>query len=284
MEVFSSRPSAPELHMSVFDLPSDDPVQIRNIDGLGPVKAELSSTPFASGDGELYQGASVGKRNIVLTLGLNPNWADQSMATLRQILYAYFMPKAWCKLRFFSDHMSTVDIEGVVESCDPNLFSQDPEMQVSVICHKPDFIDADALVLEGIVDDILLPATEHVFEYPEHAVPTGIELRIDRTVANVAYTGPIVVTLTAQGMVPQVFSVGEATVDNVRSFKLSTVKTRKKVSSVLISDSSVTNLLYQVTEDSKWPMIEPGENVLTVQANEPDQAWTLAYFKRFGGL
>lgn len=278
MEVFSSRPSAPELHLGVF-LPSDDPVQIRNIDGLGPVKAELSSTPFGSGDGELYQGGSVGKRNVVLNLGLNPNWTEQSMAALRQLLYAYFMPKQWIKLRFFSDHMPTVEIEGIVESCDPNMFSQDPEMQVSVLCHKPDFIDPDAVILKGLVDD---GTTEYAFEY-EGNIPTGIELRVDRTPENVSYTGPLAVTIT-NGGVPQRFSIDPVTINTVKSFKLSSVKNRKKVSNIAIADSEATNLLYNATSGFVWPEVSPGENFLTVVADEPGQAWTLAYFKRFGGL
>jgi hypothetical protein len=78
----------------------------------------------------------------VLTLGLNPNWVDQTVASLRRVLYRYLMPEAWTKLRFFSDDMPTVDIEGYVESFDPNMFTQDPEIQVSIICPKPDFIEA----------------------------------------------------------------------------------------------------------------------------------------------
>ncbi len=78
-----------------------DALQIRNIEGLGPVKASVNTSPFGSVDGESYTGSNVGKRNIVMTLGLNPNWRDQSMASLRQLLYAYFMPKQFVKLRFF---------------------------------------------------------------------------------------------------------------------------------------------------------------------------------------
>ena len=68
---------------------SDDPIHIRDITGLGPVKAEIATTPFATSDGELFQGSTVGKRNIVMTLGFNPDWeGDQSdlqppSATLR---------------------------------------------------------------------------------------------------------------------------------------------------------------------------------------------------------
>ncbi len=63
MEVSSRNLSAPVLPVG-NSLPNDDPVQIRNIEGLGPVKANLASTPFATGRGEFYQGSSTGVRNI----------------------------------------------------------------------------------------------------------------------------------------------------------------------------------------------------------------------------
>lgn len=278
LEVFSSNPSAPELPLGGF-MPNDDPVQIRNIDGLGPVKAELASTAFASGRGELFQGSSIGKRNIVLNLGLNPNWADQTMATLRQRLYRYFMPEDWTKLRFFSDHLPTVDIEGVVESFEPNMFSQDPEIQVSILCHKPDFIDIDATLHEGIVDD---GTAELEFTYTG-TVNTGFEMRIDAAVANPSYTGDFDITLKAPET-PQTFEIQGVLVDGTKYFKLSTVRNAKRAQSIAKADGAVTNLMSKITSASVWPEIRPGDNILSVGALETGQTWTMAYFNRFGGL
>jgi len=278
MEVFSENPSAPVLPLGGF-MPSDDPIQIRNIEGLGPVKAEVTSIPYATGRGELPQGSSVGKRNIVLTLGLNPNWVDQTMSTLRQQLYAYLLPEAWTKLRFFSDYIPTVDIEGIVESFEPNIFSQDPEIQVSILCHKPDFIEADATSYQGVVDD---GTVELEFEYAG-TVATGFELRIDQSVANPTYTGDLDITVMSPTD-PQVFSVEDVVIDGAKYFKLSTVRNAKRVQSIAKADGAAINLLSKVSDASVWPEIKPGMNVISVAAAEFGQAWTLAYFNRFGGL
>jgi hypothetical protein len=278
IELFSSNPSAPELPLGGF-MPSDDPVQVRSIDGLGPVKAEVASSAFATGRGELYQGSSVGKRNIVMTLGLNPDWAEQTMSNLRQKLYRYLLPQAWTKLRFFSDYLPVVDIEGIVESFEPNIFSQDPEIQVSILCHKPDFIEADANSYEGVVDD---GATELEFEYVG-SVNTGLELRIDRTVANPSYLGDISVALKSPED-PQNFVAEDVTIDTLKYFKLSSVPNAKRVQSIAVADGAITNLLSKMTTESVWPEIKPGVNVLSVAAAEPGQKWTMAYFNRFGGL
>lgn len=277
MEVFSAQPSAPELPLGGTTA-SQDPIQIRDVDGLGPVKAEITTTQVAVGDGELYTGATVGKRNIVLTLGLNPNWVDQTMSSLRQLLYRYFLPKAWVKLRFFSDYLPEVDIEGYVESVEPNIFSQDPEVQVSVICPRPDFIQAEAVVLLGVTESGL---HTYDFEY-DGTVPTGIEFRLDRTVDNVAYTGDVMVQVEHADL--QVFTANGIAIDTTKFFKMSSVLSRKRVSSVAYADSAVTNLLSKMTADSVWPQIISGANTFGVNVAEADLAWTLAYFNRFGGL
>jgi hypothetical protein len=170
MEVTSQFPGAPAIPLGGF-MPNDDPVQIRKIDGLGPVKSDISSTPFATGRGELFQGNSTGKRNIVLTLGLNPNWQDQTMTSLRQLLYRYFMPENWSMFRFITDDLPTVYINGVVESFEPNIFEQDPEIQVSILCPKPDFIDVDATL-------ITVRSTRHVYNVMLPDQPIKQEINI----------------------------------------------------------------------------------------------------------
>lgn len=278
MEVFSSNPSAPELPLGGF-MPSDDPVQVRGIEGLGPVKADISSTALAGGRGEQYQGSSVGKRNIVISLALNPDWAEQTMATLRQKLYGYFLPEAWTKLRFFSDHLPTVDIEGYVESFEPNMFSADPEMQVSVLCHKPDFIEIDATMYTGVVDD---GSTELEFDYTG-TVETGFELRIDRSVSNPSFTGDISIVNKAPED-SQRCTIENVTIDTEKYFKLSTVRNAKRVQTIAYADGATTNLYSRMTDDSVWPVLRPGKNYISVEGDEPGQEWTFAYFNKFGGL
>lgn len=279
MEIFSALPSAPELSLG-GTLASDDPIHIRDIQGLGPVKAEFATTPFATNRGVLLQGTSVGLRNIVMTLGFNPDWeGDQTVSSLRQMLYAYLLPESWTKLRFFNDNLPVVDIEGYVESLEPNIFSQDPEIQCSVICPKPDFIDADAVIINGQVDD---GTAENVIDYIG-TVPTGFEIRVQRSVDNPSYTGPLTITNILPDGEEQVFNIDPVTIDTTKSFKLSTVRNAKRAGNVDIDDSEFHNLLANVTTGI-WPELTFGENLIKVAAAENDQLWTLAYFNRFGGL
>lgn len=278
VEAFSQQPDAPELPLGGF-MPSDDPVYIRGLDGIGPVKATITTTPLSE-RGEAYQGSSTPKRNIVLTLGLSPDWAgNQTMASLRHILYRYFMPEQWCKLRFYSDELPRADIEGYVEGFEPNIFSEDPEIQISIICPNPDFIEPDATILKGVVDDGTI---ETVFEYLG-TLDTGFELRVDRTIENPSYTGGLDITLTAERK-DQLFRVTPVTIDTAKYFKLTTVRGRKRVQSIAEVDGAASNLLGNLDAISVWPVIKPGENVFKIDAAENGQAWTLAYFTKLGGL
>lgn len=275
VEVFSARRS-PTLSLGGF-MPSDDPVHIRDIDGLGPVKAEISTTPSGVMRGETYQGSSTGKRNIVLTLGLNPNWSTQTMSSLRLLLYAYFMSQQWCKLRFYSDELPTTDIEGYVESFEPNMFSQDPEVQVSIINSKPDFIDIDATIFKGTVDD---GSTWLEVDY-EGTVSAGLEIRVDRSVALPIYNGAVTISVENYKGI-QTITVNPVTIDTIRSYKMSSVHGQRRVQTEVIVDGIITNMIKNMY--GAWPELQPGENLVNVQADAPGQTWTLAYFNRFGGL
>lgn len=267
---------APTLSLGGF-MPSDDPVHIRDITGLGPVTANITTAPSGTSRGETKQGSSVGKRNIVLTLGLNPNWAVQTVSALRQILYAYLMTENWVKLRFYSDDLPTLDIEGTVESFEPNIFAQDPEYQISIINERPDFIEIDATILRGVVDD---GSTQMEVGY-EGNVSSGVELRVDRSVARPAYSGPITISIeNFKGV--QSITVDPVTIDTTKSFKMSSVQGQKRVQSESLVDNSIINLLRN--KYGVWPELQPGENLISVSGFLPGQNWTLAYFNRFGGL
>ena len=50
--------------------PYEDGIAVLNVDGIGPAKATIHTSSIASNDGDAFNGARVGGRNISLTLGL----------------------------------------------------------------------------------------------------------------------------------------------------------------------------------------------------------------------
>jgi hypothetical protein len=281
IEISSIYSNAPDLPLSSLFVPNDDPVQIRNVEGLGPVKADISATPFATGRGELYQGSSTGKRNIVLTLGLNPNWVNQTMASLRQLLYRYFMVESWATLRFFTDDHPVTHITGIVESFEPNMFSQDPEMQISILCPKPDFVDVDTTLIRGLVDS----GTEVSLNY-DGTSPTGFELRILTTPGVTSANGDFTVINVAAGSFKE-FHLIAAEVNNSMFIELNTVRSTRHVYNVMLPDQPIKqeiNILAKMGKTSDWPELLPGGNLFSVGSSAAGLRWILAYFNRYGGL
>lgn len=257
------------------------PIQIRNINGLNPVTASVNTTPYGSVDGESYSGSNLGKRNILLTLGLNPNWVDQTMESLRHQLYKYFMTKQKVRLTFFSDVLPTTSIVGYVESCEPNIFSRDPEMQVSIICPEPDFVSVTPKVVTGVLLDVDEGGATTTIVY-EGTVPTGFVVKVENPPGASIATGRIEIDIAYP--TPTIFVLNPATVDDNHYVEISSVRGNKYARNVTISPFAIANVLKNVTQASKWPVLEPGENNVIVMAQEPGELWTLTYSERFGGL
>jgi hypothetical protein len=130
VKAYSSWASAPTLLLDQDGRPETDLVQIRNIEGLEPVKASVNTSLFGSVDGAAYTGSSVSSRNIVLTIHPNPDWHTWKYEDLRKLIYSYFMTKKPVRLVFYSDEDSPVEIFGIVESVDNSIFSKDQEFNL----------------------------------------------------------------------------------------------------------------------------------------------------------
>lgn len=113
---------------------------IQNIDGLGPVKADVATTSYATMDGGAYQGAKGNMRNVVLRLGFNPSYSStDQIGALRRALYPFLAPKMAVKLHFLHSDFETVTLDGYVESFETPLFSAEPSIDISILCPDPYF-------------------------------------------------------------------------------------------------------------------------------------------------
>lgn len=276
MEVISAQPGVPDLPLGDF-MPNDQAIQIRNIEGLGPVKADITTTGYATGRGEISTGSSMLKRNIVLTFGLTPNWVDQTITSLRHLLYAYFMPEIPVHLRFYLDELPSVYIDGIVESLEPNIFSQDPEIQISILCLKPDFIDVDETVLSG---PIVSGTPEATINYIG-TISTGFKVQI--TTPLDPYSGDFTIRNTVRGKNHD-FVMLAADVNIHDLIELETTRTQRYLRNVSVSDGSFITLLGKIGPDSEWPELLPGTNVISIITDAVGLNYTLRYFNRFGGL
>jgi phage-related protein len=276
VKAYSSWASAPTLLLDQDGRPETDLVQIRNIEGLEPVKASVNTSLFGSVDGAAYTGASVPSRNIVLTIHPNPDWHTWKYEDLRKLIYSYFMSKKPVRLVFYSDEDSPVEIFGIVESVDNSIFSKDQEFNVSVICPDPYFTSLDPKVITG--QSIRSGGAPRVVTY-NGSVETGIRVKVSFS----SGTPPTAIGIQIGDPKVSYFNV-TATVGSTLYLDMSSVAMQKYIQNVSIGSGVITNLLSKMQEGSKWPLFQQGDNNFSVITDQGVQDWELSFYERFGGL
>lgn len=123
---------------------------VKDIDGLGPVKATVNFSEFASGDGSTFSKARVSTRNIVLALAfmeipylkLKADGtyvrATKTVEDIRHLSYKYFGLKRKVALVIETSNLKVLT-EGYVETNNSDIFSNAVGTQISILCPDPYF-------------------------------------------------------------------------------------------------------------------------------------------------
>lgn len=248
---------------------------VESIDGLDPVKATIVSSAFAQLDGEQYQSSRREKRNIILTLGIEPDYAITNVADLRRQLYNFFMPKSRVQFRFFQTGEPVLEIYGRVESFDSSKFTKEPSAVISVLCFDPDFYTQQSVVIEGTTTSSSVVTTHNY----EGTVETGFlfSLLIDRAITEFTiYHSPADDSLRSLG-----FSVATS-LEAGDVLKISTQPGNKYVT--LTRAGVDSSYLFGVSPQSNWINLFPGANELRVFAEGAAIPYTIEYTTKYGGL
>jgi hypothetical protein len=257
-----------------------DRIQVRDISGLDPVKAAVNTTQYSDIDGAYYTGATIPDRNIVVTVGYNPDWVEDTIENLRLLLYQYFMPKQSVSLQFDSTHLPSVSIEGVVESITPNIFAQDPEVAISIICPDPAFVAIAPVVLNDTTDEwphIGFDPRIHPINYVG-SIEVPIHLVISKGLG-ADFTGTIHILNTTAETEQTDLTV---LIDSTHSIVFDTTDGARDISEV--AGGVETSLMWQTTADTAWIKLKPGLNNFMVRTTSGGQAWQMTYTPKFGGL
>lgn len=249
---------------------------VQEIDGLDPVKATIVSSTFGTMDGEQYQSSRREKRNIILTLGYEPDFATGTVQDLRKKLYAFFMPKSKVLLRFFQTGEPVVQIYGRVESLNSPKFSKEPTAVISLLCFDPDFYTPTPVILTGNTTSST-GETTHV--YPG-TVESGIifKLMIDRadvTEFTIYHRPPDDSLRSLEFSTATPLQVGDV-------LSISTIPGNKFVT--LTRGGVDTSFLFGVSPQSNWISLFPGSNKLRIYAEGVGIPYQIEYTTKFGGL
>jgi hypothetical protein len=179
VEVYSSV----GVFMTSFAMAADRsrPHYVREIEGLGPVAAQINTSPYATQDGVAFQSSKVEGRTITLKLGLKPlAVATQSVSKLRQDLYGMMPTGQMVVLRLVDDSAQPVQIQGYVETHEPAIFTGDPGVQITLFCMNPYFDARKPALLTGFNNT-------PIYTNPSGNAPTGFrtDLFVNRSITSV---------------------------------------------------------------------------------------------------
>lgn len=144
--------------------PYDTGLIIKDITGIGPVKANINTTELAISDGSIFNSARATSRNIVFSFQLVEDKETNLVETVRQRTYKYFPLKKMLTLIFETDNRIAA-IQGYVESNEPDIFQKDETIQVSIVCPSPYFYTPDStIVLNGVESMFMFPFSNESLE------------------------------------------------------------------------------------------------------------------------
>lgn len=290
--------SGSSLELSLQD-PSNG-YQVREITGLDPVKAEISKTPFANLDGAKFQNARRETRNIVMTIGIDPeNWIDKSISSLRNDLYYLLSPKSEVTLEFYQVGGPDVKILGYVETFESVLFSQNPQVQISILCMGPDFLSLSPFEMEIEMKTSSTTGNRYTPFIYEGTEPTGIEFTILPPEEDIEGLGSIFFEFTRGTLfINKAYSIENQTwtLEEGAQVLLDSREGSKQVIYIPPPPDPPISWIKDVSQYGApssiiWPTFFPGYNIFRVslqQSNLPDgREFIPALLKfdvRYGGL
>ena len=260
--------------------------QVTSITGLNPPAASISSSVVAGFDGERFNSSRLDKRNIVISFVINTN-----VEANRMLLNSIIFPKRYIKV-YYKNSSKDLYIEGYVESFEYDIFSSKCACQLSIICPTPFWIDNNitSVTLSPVVSLLEFP-----FSIPVEGIAfsefVGIQSNMVANNGNIQ-TG-IEIELEAMHNVIQPTIMNVTTGENMTietelqsgdRILISTIRGNKYVKSDCNCVES--NLINNLTDDSKWIQLIPGQNRFSYSATYGSEYITLTVKHRdlFGGV
>lgn len=256
-----------------FHIGASTGYQLEDVRGLDPVKADISSSSFGQHDGSQYQSSRRGERNIVMVIGLVPDFVTNTVQSLRLDLARLLMPKRPVTLRMIDSDGSVVSIAGRVESFEAPLFTRTPKADISIICFDPDFKSHALTTKTGSsVTDITNTAIQY-----DGSVDTGFlfEMTVNRATNELA-----LVLVNSMGETQRVdFAMALSAGDKI---EIGSNFGEKGV--WVTKDGLRTPALYTITPNSNFLVLSPGVNQFRVQMAGAAIPWSIKYYERYGSL
>lgn len=262
---------------------------IIKIDGIGPGKATVTKNDSKVYDGGTITSARLPSRNIKMEIQFL--WVN-SIEDIRHKSYKYFPLKKPITLIFETD-TRTVEIEGVVESNEPDIFSSEESTNISIICPDPYFYASG----ENARSKTEFSGINAMFEIPSDTGYSNESLTEALTEISTLYVQSergimnygevdigVVISIKPLAIVKGILTISNVTLGQNMSFDLNKIKTiteqdfhlgdelvintlRGKKSVTLVREGKNYNALSCIDTRTDWIYLTSGENTFTYYLN-----------------
>lgn len=267
--------------------PGSDGLFLTKVDGLTPVDQTIN-TKEQVGDGDYFVGKRRGKRNIVLYIGMESRGFDVEAA--RDKLYGYFHSDQSILIRLEFDNRPSVVIEAYPESHDGDRFVQDLEVQLSLICPRPNFVDPTLQTPSGLTTQF--PDWVDIVNLGKESV--GFQVQITPNVGAVEL-GHLVYETAVESDTPGVFVTHhtlniEAVYDvDIAAGEVLILDSRVGSKSVYLFNPSTgakRNAMRGIQNSDRWPILHPGVNKFRIAnpGTSVDRVWNMVFQYEYGGV
>lgn len=258
---------------------------IIKIDGIGPGKATVTKNDSKVYDGGTITSARLPSRNIKMEIEFL--WVN-SIEDVRHKSYKYFPLKKPITLIFETD-TRTVEIEGVVESNEPDIFSSEESTNISIICPDPYFYASG----ENSRSKIEFSGIDAMFEIPSDTGYSNesltealteiskLYIQSERGIMNYGEVDiGVIISIKPLAIVKGILTISNITLGQNMSFDLNKIKTitendfhlgdelvintlRGKKSVTLVREGKNYNALSCIDTRTDWIYLTSGENTFT---------------------
>lgn len=234
---------------------------VTNITGLAAAGNVINTSTVSGADGEQFNSSRIAKRNIVITILPNAP-VDEN----RNRLYRYFTEKGFVRI-YYKNRIRNVYIDGVVETLDGNLFSMRQELQISILCPNPYFVNNNS-ENRKIVYSSVVPLLEFPYSPPEEGMAMSEILDGDMEFDNggTVETGATIhITINVkmngiriQDMLSKEYIGVDYVLQPYDNLYIHTTRGEKGI--YLLRNGERYNLINRRLRGSSWIKVKPGKN------------------------
>lgn len=239
------------VNLPIVDALPTDPYILTNAEGLGPPEVDVSIQNTLNAGG-FYQGRRPQSREIVLRVGLNPDFGiGQTAADLRTELYGLLTPGYLDNVTVRIMDVTTVlaTTVGYIKKLEIVPFNAEPEVQITIACVEQ-YLQAPSFLYVA-PDSKSAPVIDNT-----GTAPAGFRMEI---------------TFTSNVTNWTLSHASGAKMELTYSFlsgDILTIDTRPGYRGIWLKRGlSTTNIIYALSADSIWFMLHGGENTFATSSS-----------------